>query len=288
MIVLVQGIILGVILTLSAIYLGISLVTRSTDESSQNDGQTTKQSREHKMSPPLFAIDPASRDGWLNHLVHFLYREFQFSDALHNFVLRKMNLELDDIRNGPVRNIISKLDLDSYHFGDDFPVLGNIRLSEPDGFDPDELPDALAIDFDLSYNVNLAEREPFQISTVAQITKLVHKTLTIQIKVCKVVGRMRMRLSRTPSPHWYASFIDKPQLDIRISTGWSSSYAKRIEDFFSRHLENMIMRRHVVPEFKVRYAPFFSNAYFAFKTPFDDCFDLAYTSMLSCQVCKKN
>ena len=60
------------------------------------------------------------------------------------------------------------------------------RLSEPDGFDPDELPDSLAIDFDLNYDVNLAERNPFQISAVALITKLVQKTLTIQIKVCKV------------------------------------------------------------------------------------------------------
>ena len=76
----------------------------------------------------------------------------------------------------------------------------------------------------------------------------------------------------------------KPQLDIRISTGWGSSYASRIEDFFSRHLENMIMRRHVVPEFKVRYAPFFSGEYFNFKTPSDNCFDLHTTSMLSCTV----
>ena len=87
-------------------------------------------------------------------------------------------------------------------------------MSEPEGFDPDELPDSLAIDFDLNYDVNLAERNPFQISAVAQITKLVQKTLTIQIKVCKVKGRMRMRLSRTPSPYWYASFIDKLRMYI--------------------------------------------------------------------------
>ena len=238
------------------------------------------------MSPHLFRIDPSSRDGWLNHLVQFLYREFQHSDAFHNFVLRKMNLELEDIRNGPARNIISKLDLESYNFGDDFPVLGNIRLSEPDGFDPDELPDSLAIDFDLNYDVDLTDpgRTPFQVSAVALITKLVHKSITVQIKVCKVAGRMRIRLSRDPSPHWYASFIDKPQLDIRISTGWATRYASTIEDFFSRHLENMIMRRHVIPEFKVRYSPFFSSEYFKFKSPSDKCFDFAYTSAISCTV----
>ena len=170
-----------------------------------------------------------------------------------------MNLELEDIRNGPARNIISKLDLESYNFGDDFPVLGNIRLSEPDGFDPDELPDSLAIDFDLNYDVDLTDpgRTPFQVSAVALITKLVHKSITVQIKVCKVAGRMRIRLSRDPSPHWYASFIDKPQLDIRISTGWATRYASTIEDFFSRHLENMIMRRHVIPGTGLSFFKFF-------------------------------
>ena len=45
-----------------------------------------------------------------------------------------------------------------------------------------------------------------------------------------------------------------------------SKYSNTIEELFSRHLERMIMKRHVVPKYKVRYSPFFSDRYFKFNT----------------------
>ena len=44
-----------------------------------------------------------------------------------------MNLELEDIRNGSAKNIVSRLDLHSYNFGTEFPVFKHFRLTEPEG-----------------------------------------------------------------------------------------------------------------------------------------------------------
>ena len=48
--------------------------------------------------------------------------------------------------------------------------------------------------------------------------KIVSAKIKVTIKVHKVSGRMRIRLSRDPSPYWYASFVEQPKLDIKIST----------------------------------------------------------------------
>ena len=63
-------------------------------------------------------------------------------------------------------------------------------------------------------------------------------------------------------------------------------YATTIEDLFSRHLERMIMKRHVIPKYKVRYSPFFSNEYFSFKTKNCDFYDFNYSSSISVTVLK--
>ena len=74
-----------------------------------------------------------SRDAWLNHLINFLYREFCNSDILHNFALRKLHYELEEIRTGTAARFLSKLELKDYKFGTRCPVLTNFRLAEPEG-----------------------------------------------------------------------------------------------------------------------------------------------------------
>ena len=58
---------------------------------------------------------------------HFL------SDILHNFALRKISAELDDIRIGPAARLLSRLDLEDYEFGTICPILKKFRLTEPEG-----------------------------------------------------------------------------------------------------------------------------------------------------------
>ena len=83
------------------------------------------------------------------------------------------------------------------------------------------------------------------------ITKIMNTRITVTITVRKIHGRMRVRIARDPSCYWYASFVDQPKLDIKVETDLNTRYAATIEDLFSRHLERMIMKRHVVPKFKV-------------------------------------
>lgn len=258
MFVFIQGLVVGVLLTVGSFLFALFHAKRTLEPN-------PKQPTEHKMTRSLFDIDPQSRDGWLNHLIHFLYREFQHSDSFHNFALKKMKEELNDIRNGTAKNILHTLDLNCYNFGTEFPVLGKFKLTEPEGFDPDDLPNSIGIDFDLNYDASNSNQQPFEVSAVAG-PKIVSAKIKVTIKVHKVSGRMRIRLSRDPSPYWYASFVEQPKLDIKISTDFKSKYSNTIEELFSRHLERMIMKRHVVPKYKVRYSPFFSDRYFKFNT----------------------
>jgi len=157
MFVFIQGVVVGVLLTVGSILFALFHAKRTLEPN-------PKQPTEHKMTRSLFDIDPQSRDGWLNHLIHFLYREFQHSDSFHNFALKKMKEELNDIRNGTAKNILHTLDLNCYNFGTEFPVLGKFKLTEPEGFDPDDLPNSIGIDFDLNYDASNSNQQPFEVS----------------------------------------------------------------------------------------------------------------------------
>ena len=74
-----------------------------------------------------------SRDVWLNYLLNFLYREFCHSDLLHDFVLRKIKVELDELHKGPANRILSKLEIKDYEFGSHCPIIKNIKQTEPEG-----------------------------------------------------------------------------------------------------------------------------------------------------------
>ena len=75
MFVFIQGVVVGVLLTVGSILFALFHAKRTLEPN-------PKQPTEHKMTRSLFDIDPQSRDGWLNHLIHFLYREFQHSGKI--------------------------------------------------------------------------------------------------------------------------------------------------------------------------------------------------------------
>ena len=64
--------------------------------------------------------------------------------------------------------------------------------------------------------------------------KIVSAKIKVTIKVHKVSGRMRIRLSRDPSPYWYASFVEQPKLDIKISTDFKRKSLKTKRSLFKK------------------------------------------------------
>ena len=86
MFVFIQGVVVGVLLTVGSILFALFHAKRSLEPN-------PKQPTEHKMTKSLFDIDPQSRDGWLNHLIHFLYREFQHSGNKKNFQFSKKKVD---------------------------------------------------------------------------------------------------------------------------------------------------------------------------------------------------
>ena len=61
---------------------------------------------------------------------------------------------MEEIRTGPAARFLSKIELREYKFGSRFPLFKNFRLTEPEGFDSEVLPDSLSIEFDIDYEVN--------------------------------------------------------------------------------------------------------------------------------------
>ena len=85
------------------------------------------------------------------------------------------------------------------------------------GFDSDVLPDAISIEFDVNYNVSddPPEEVPFFMSAEA-VPVLFASSIEVSMKVLRVKGRLRIHLSRNPVPFWYASFVTKPELELKV------------------------------------------------------------------------
>lgn len=252
------GVLCGISITLALIYFSVAYLRYETPK-------VEKPIQGPNFSKRLFEM-LNKRDDWFNYLIAFLYRELCYSDSLHQFAVKTINVELDEIKDNS-KKVLQRLELKDYEFGSTIPIFSRFRLTEPEGVDCDVWTDAISIEFDLDYDVFGAqggernESAPLQVSAECWPI-FFSNSVTVMVKIFKIKGRARLHLTRKPFPFWYISFLQKPELDFRIETNLNNRYSSTIENLFASHMIRMVQRRHTIPNFKLRQSPFFSNDHF--------------------------
>lgn len=252
------GVLFGIVFTLAALYLSIAYLR-------YEPPRVVRQLQEPSLPTRLYEL-LNKRDDWLNYLIAFIYRELCYSDALHQFAVKKINVELEEVKDSS-KKVLQKLALKDYEFGSVIPIFSRFRLTEPEGIDCDAWTDSISIEFDLEYDVGGAQLDGSREAAPVQVSAecwpiLFSSSVTVMIKIFKIKGRARLHLTRKPFPYWYISFMEKPELDFRVETNLNNRYSKTIENLFASHMIRMVQRRHTVPNFKLRQSPLFSNDHF--------------------------
>ena len=60
----------------------------------------------------------------MNYLIAFIYRELCYSDALHQFAVKKINVELEEVKDSS-KKVLQKLALKDYEFGSVIPIFSS-------------------------------------------------------------------------------------------------------------------------------------------------------------------
>uniref|UniRef100_A0A8R1TUH1 PDZ domain-containing protein 8 n=1 Tax=Onchocerca volvulus TaxID=6282 RepID=A0A8R1TUH1_ONCVO len=78
-------------------------------------------------------------------------------------------------------------------------------------------------------------------------------------KLSRLSGKIRLKLTREPFTHWVFAFVDMPTLEFQIDSQWQGKQVKHLIPIITQKFRHMIQRKHVWPNYKIRYRPLFPN-----------------------------
>lgn len=83
--------------------------------------------------------------------------------------------------------------------------------------------------------------------------------LNVYIPIVKQIsGLARLQFTRHPYTHWSLCFLGDPQLDLDIETIFQGRQMQsNVTSLISNQIRKAIRRKHTLPNYKIRYKPFF-------------------------------
>lgn len=76
----------------------------------------------------------------------------------------------------------------------------------------------------------------------------------------RISGIMRLQFTRRPYTHWSLSFIGDPEIEFGIESQFQGRQMQsHITSLISNQIRKAIRRKHTLPNYKLRYKPFFNH-----------------------------
>ncbi|XP_028176966.1 PDZ domain-containing protein 8 [Ostrinia furnacalis] len=190
-------------------------------------------------------------EGALNAMLQFI---FQQSTADTRWLRRRMATELAELlAKTSSGKIFESLTLRSLEVGSEFPIITNMRLLSGELEDDGARLRSLDLRFDLAYDGN------FRIDVDAVM--LLGKIANISITVESISGTVRIMFRRTPYTHWALAFESPPKLELRVRGRFQGRQLKpRLASLVAAHIRRAVAQRHTLPNYKIRYKPFFPKS----------------------------
>ncbi|VDM97176.1 unnamed protein product [Thelazia callipaeda] len=187
----------------------------------------------------------------LSLVLHFLFQEHKDTRRLRRWIHKQLQLELNDLttRNAAGR-LIEDIRIRDLSIGSKSPVIKAVCVENYE-VSSDEDFKTLKLLVDVDYTGG------FQSSV--DVSMLFGRFAQLSIKLTRLSGKVRLKLTREPFTHWAFSFVDMPVLDFQVDSQWQGKQVKHLIPFITQQLRRMVQRKHVWPSYKIRYRPFFPN-----------------------------
>lgn len=135
--------------------------------------------------------------------------------------------------------------------GNHFPEVKNFRVHNVELHEQEGHIENLELLLDLQYQGN------FRLSIDADM--MLGKKGFLSLKVKHISGLARLQFTRHPYTHWSLSFVGDPKVDLAVESQFQGRQMQsNVTSLISNQIRKAIRRKHTLPNYKLRYKPFFN------------------------------
>lgn len=184
----------------------------------------------------------------LNFLVDFLFREFRDTVAARQYITKLFDKEFKLMkRNTSVGRIIERITVRDLSLGTSIPILEKIWLKRSKNGKVGR--------GELDMTIKFSYQGHFHLKLDADL--VLGKHALISVTILKLEGRVHFALRHSPDPHYWISFIEEPALLFEVESLIEGHSFQQLNTLITNQIKRSIKRKHTLPAFKIRYAPFF-------------------------------
>ncbi|KAM9364663.1 PDZ domain-containing protein 8 [Pholidichthys leucotaenia] len=201
---------------------------------------------------------------FLNAIFLFLFRELRDTPVVRHWITKKIKVEFEELlQTKTAGRLLEGLSLRDISLGNSLPVFKTARLMKPMSVNEDGMPEELNFEVDIEYNGG------FHLAIDVEL--VFGKSAYLFVKMRRVVGRLRLQFTRMPFSHWSFSFLEDPVVDFEVKSQFEGRPLPQLTSIIVNQLKRVIKKKHTLPNYKIRYKPFFP---FQVQPPLDSACDL--------------
>ncbi|NXE79266.1 PDZD8 protein, partial [Cochlearius cochlearius] len=212
--------------------------------------QPPPQQQQQQPEPPPA---PSSREEtchFLNAIFLFLFRELRDTALVRNWVTKKIKVEFEELLQAKMTGkVLEGLSLRDVSLGNVLPVFKAVKLIRPVVCNEEGCPEELGFEVDLEYNGG------FHLAIDADL--VFGKSAYLFVKISRVMGKLKLVFTRLPFTHWSFSFMDDPVILFEVKSQFEGRPMPQLTSIIVNQFKKVIKRKHTLPNYKIRYDPFF-------------------------------
>uniref|UniRef100_A0A8C5SY60 PDZ domain containing 8 n=1 Tax=Malurus cyaneus samueli TaxID=2593467 RepID=A0A8C5SY60_9PASS len=145
--------------------------------------------------------------------------------------------------------VLEGLSLREVSFGHVLPVFKSVKLIRPVVCNEEGCPEELGFEVDLEYNGG------FHLAIDADL--VFGKSAYLFVKISRVMGKLKLVFTRLPFTHWFFSFMDDPVIVFEVKSQFEGRPMPQLTSIIVNQFKKVIKRKHTLPNYKIRFKPFF-------------------------------
>ncbi|KAG9268344.1 PDZ domain-containing protein 8 [Astyanax mexicanus] len=225
--------------------------TLSQPQNQSQHSQTQSQSSQPHSPSSSPRTDPALETcGFLNAIFLFLFRELRDTPVVRHWVTKKIRVEFEELlQTKTAGRLLEGLSLREISLGNSVPIFKTTRLVKPVAVNDEGVPEELSFEVDLEYNGGF--------HLAIDVDLVFGKSAYLFVKMTRVAGRLRLQFTRVPFTHWSFSFLEDPLIDFEVKSQFEGRPLPQLTSIIVNQLKRVIKKKHTLPNYKIRYKPFF-------------------------------
>lgn len=193
-------------------------------------------------------------------LLHMMFQEYKDSRTLRRWVHKRLQMEMNDLTTrSAAGRLIQEIRIRELSLGTKFVTVNSIRVENVEMSEDKNSFEKIVFVLDIDYSGGF--------ETSIDVSTIISKQANLSVKITKLTGMVRVVLSRQPYNYWTFSFLTTPTFETEISSQIQGHQLKRLIPIIKESIRRALQRKHVWPNYKIRYRPLFPNPIFQASPP---------------------